>query len=171
MQHVVYEVLRVALAAMPSEPPELSKHELFRRLVAPHVESFNYFCESGLRKVVEQLPRVTIDDGGGRPVAVWFEEVSVERPMREEGRATAHLKDLRVFPRECREAGTTYSGALTATVCWAAEGEEECRKQMRLSSFPIMVRIPWRADAVSSALRQLRLAVSQSAAIHSSAAT
>lgn len=137
---------------MPSEPAQPDKHELFRRLVAPHVESFNYFCGAGLRKVVEQLPRIRIDDGSGRPVSAWFEEATVERPMREEGRSNAAFKDLRIFPRECREAGTTYNGALTAKVCWAADGEEENVRQLRLSSFPIMVS-PWESRCAGSSAR------------------
>lgn len=137
---------------MPSETAEPDKNELFRRLVAPHVDSFNYFCGAGLRKVVEILPRVRIDDGSGRPVSVWFDEVTVERPMREESRANALRKDLRIFPRECREAGTSYSGALSARVCWAAENEEENVKQLKLSSFPIMVRSGHRGDNCSGAL-------------------
>jgi len=116
------------------------------RLAAPHVESFDWLLSEGLGRVVAGLEPAEIEDPAtGKPlVRFWFENAAVARPVMEDGGAgggggfgggggggggaggtgarargsAAH--DARLFPRYCREAGTTYRGLLTVDLCWSS---------------------------------------------------
>ena len=111
-------------------------------LVAPHIESFDYFLSEGLRRVEDALqPTEVVHPGTGVRVRLWLESLRVEKPMREESRATEGMREPRVFPRECRQAGTSYTGQLRAQLHWELEGGDgEQVKDVRLCDIPVMVR-------------------------------
>jgi len=100
--------------------------ERLRELSAPHVESFDYFLDVGLRqgiKDIEPCEMCIVDPGrlrasyDGEPVdwddtgsvQFWVEDVALGRP-------TCDNRPL--LPRECRERGLMYAGHLTATFCY-----------------------------------------------------
>ena len=112
-----------------------------KKLVAPHVDSFNYFVGEGLRRVLEGLPPLEIESEGRPLVTVWLQELELRKPTREDTRSRASREaELRIFPRECRQAGGTYSGALTGRVCWQTDGSSPGSKDLRIASLPVMVR-------------------------------
>lgn len=110
-------------------------------LTAPHVTSFDYFVSEGLQRLAAALqPLQALHPGTGSSVQVWIESLRVGKPTHEESRAEA-VRELRLFPRECRQAGTSYTAALIARVCWRAEDDGEVQeKELRLSNVPVMVR-------------------------------
>ena len=111
------------------------------RLVAPHVESFNYFLSEGLQRVQEALPPLElVHPGDGTPLSVWIEGLRVGKPLREENRSTEGMRELRLMPRECRQAGSSYTAPLTARVNWRVGDGDVQTKEMRLCHFPVMVR-------------------------------
>lgn len=115
--------------------------EALARLVAPHVESFNYFLLEGLQRIQESLPSLeVVHPGNGSTLTLWIEGLHISKPLREESRATETLRDLRVLPRECRQAGSSYTAPLTARVCWRVGDGDIQTKDTRLSQFPVMVR-------------------------------
>ncbi len=110
-------------------------------LVAPHVASFDYLLSEGLSRVEDALPQLeVVHPGTGARLSVWLQSLRVGKPMREETRSTELMREPRVFPRECRQAGTSYTAPLTARVCWQVEGGDEHFKEVRLSDIPVMVR-------------------------------
>jgi len=70
----------------------------------------------------------------GRRFVVSVENPVVATPAREGSLSD----DRRLTPRECRETGTTYRGALTADVVVRVDGRERSRR-VRLGALPIMV--------------------------------
>ena len=124
---------------------DAEKLQRLKKLVAPHVQSFDYFITTGLQKVMANLPPVTLE-AEGSSVSFWFEDVKVERPCRDDTRSSAGVRELRIFPRECRESGSTYAGALNGRLHWQYEGSDEViSKDLRLSSFPVMARFYYHA--------------------------
>jgi len=127
----------------------------FRSLVAPHVESFNYFLDTGLSAGVEDIEPVELDvidpqklrDGDNvelsetSTIRIWFENPSIKKPVKS-GQGSSAL-----CPRECRERGLMYSGSLNAVFCYniiqRRNGLELPGRPTRLSKsfgkMPIMV--------------------------------
>ena len=134
--------------------------ERLKVLVQPHVASFDYFATRGLAAVTRSLEPATVDDGAGPQLSLWLEDVHLRKPLVEERGSAAGRQDLRVLPRECREAGSTYSGSMRAKVCWRVGASGEVmHKDVRLGAFPIMARAgatpperPRRAPAANLAL-------------------
>jgi DNA-directed RNA polymerase I subunit RPA2 len=115
-------------------------HESLARLVAPHVDSFNSFLLEGLQRVQESLPPLEVEHPeDGSTLSLWFEGLRISKPLLEESRATETRRELRVFPRECRQAGSSYTAPLVSRVCWRVGDGDVQSKDTRLSHFPVMV--------------------------------
>ncbi|EFJ43848.1 hypothetical protein VOLCADRAFT_95925 [Volvox carteri f. nagariensis] len=109
----------------------------YHRLVEPHVESYNYFISEGIDHVMENLKSYEVTHPGtGRTMRMWWTDVRVERPVREEGLK----RSRRLLPRDCREGGTTYKGNLVATFNWQSGDGMEYTVERKLGGMPIMVR-------------------------------
>ncbi|CAD7695308.1 unnamed protein product [Ostreobium quekettii] len=74
----------------------------YRRLVQPHVESFNCFLREGLSSVVEGVRPVEIRHPVTQKIrSFWFGSPIIGQPIKTE--ATVG-KEQRLFPRECRQS-------------------------------------------------------------------
>ncbi|KAK3259971.1 DNA-directed RNA polymerase I subunit RPA2, partial [Cymbomonas tetramitiformis] len=106
-------------------------------LVRPHIDSFDYFLNEGVKTIVEDLPPLEFNHPEtDTTVTFWIENVSISKPMKENA---ANVSETRLFPTECREAGKTYAGKITGTVCsQIGDGEVE-RHERRMGEIPIMV--------------------------------
>ncbi|CAM9349586.1 unnamed protein product, partial [Sphacelaria rigidula] len=84
-------------------------------LIAPHIGSFDFFLEDGLKEAVKDMPPQLFEVGENGPVMkMWIEGVSVGYP----GKKNEEAASSRLTPRECRERGLTYQGALLVNVCY-----------------------------------------------------
>ncbi|KAK9845769.1 hypothetical protein WJX81_002042 [Elliptochloris bilobata] len=107
-------------------------------LVRPHIDSFDYFLSEGLERVVQELHPVEFEHSlTKKQYRVWFESPVVGRPVKDDAVGAA---DKRLFPRDCREAGTTYKAALHLDLVIAEEGAPPVRLQQRMGQLPIMVK-------------------------------
>lgn len=92
-----------------SEIPEVS-HRQLEELVAPHVDSFNFFLEEGLRLLVNDLDKQEIligPEGNKKAYLYWIEEVRIGKPIvQDEGRKSKSsskrtaLLDTPLYPME-----------------------------------------------------------------------
>ena len=119
------------------------ERDALRSIVSNHVASFNYFVEHGLAEVIKRMASVSVQAPGtsaqSSRIRLWFSGVSMKTPVRErDGLSLA--RDPRVFPRECREAGSTYKAPMTANICWSVgEAGEVYHHELQLCQFPVMV--------------------------------
>jgi DNA-directed RNA polymerase I subunit RPA2 len=112
-------------------PPQLEA------LAQPHVDSFDYFLGEGMHHVIENMDGIEVENTlTGTRHRLWFENPVVGRPTKEDQAAV----DNRLFPRECREAGTTYKAAFSCDLVYQTEGMPEQRLQKRLGALPIMLK-------------------------------
>lgn len=118
--------------------PSVEDVARLRTLTAPHVDSFNYFLEHGLKAGIQDMEPAEVDLIDSKAVAAaagvtttnnrnslqdmttvqfWMEAVSVAKPVKvaPTGKVAASNK---LLPRECRERGLMYSGCLTGTFCY-----------------------------------------------------
>ena len=74
-------------------------------LVAPHVDSFNYFLGSGLYSSLADIPALDMKLDGGPYLRFSVKRASLQMPSKREALSSSVLT-----PRECRERGMTYAG-------------------------------------------------------------
>lgn len=69
----------------------------------------------------------------------WFSAAKIEKPVKDE--PSGHSSDHRLFPRECREAGTTYKAPFYIELSWQSEDAGlEQRIIKKMGQVPIMVK-------------------------------
>ncbi|GAB5035597.1 dna-directed rna polymerase i complex subunit rpa2 [Nannochloropsis oceanica] len=116
--------------------PPIDAIRRYKEIVAPHVESFNYFLDTGLRDAVACLnpveARLSADGESGPLLKLWVEDCEVGFPTGDGG---AKL----ITPRECRERGLMYAAPIRATFRVQREGGGVMRMQRVLGELPIMV--------------------------------
>lgn len=123
--------MQAALAAGEAVPAE------FLDLVKPHVQSYDHFVGEGMTRVVELLDPVEIVPPVTQQIhRIWYENPAIGRPLRDDGGGRFE----RMFPRDCREAGTTYNAALHMDLCFQLEGGAVQRLNRKLGMVPVMVK-------------------------------
>eukprot|EP01134_Creolimax_fragrantissima_P002099 CFRG2099T1 len=111
--------------------PELQK------LIAPHVESFNFMLNAGLDLAVADLDKVEIVDDTGRVLRFWISECELGYPrLPERAQTTDHI----LYPSECRERGVSYKGPMMIQLNFELDGEIIYSDRRSLGQIPIMVK-------------------------------
>jgi DNA-directed RNA polymerase beta subunit len=110
--------------------PNKDDVERLRSLTRPHVESFNYFLQSGLAKGIKAIPpaeldivdlkrlredRSKIDWEEITTVKFWFEDVRVVKSAKP---SSAGRSEGKLYPTECRQRSLTYSGQILGKFCY-----------------------------------------------------
>jgi len=106
-----------------------------RHLVAPHVDSFNYFLEYGLNESVEDIPPVDNKLDDDLFIKMHIKEAQISFPSKHDD-----FGESRLFPREARERGLSYAGSLAATVIIQVNDNPEIEITSKWGDVPIMVR-------------------------------
>ncbi|EKM59942.1 uncharacterized protein PHACADRAFT_115318 [Phanerochaete carnosa HHB-10118-sp] len=130
--------------------------------VTPHLESFNaLFDDSGLPQgdgddrgllsqgIADIGERAVFDGKGqvgeesgqrgwGNRLTVWYEQVSVARPMVSEKDQIARVR--KTYPTEARERLTSYRGRMTTRLCWRINDGPVEKENRDCGLLPIMVR-------------------------------
>jgi DNA-directed RNA polymerase I subunit RPA2 len=87
------------------------EYATLRELFRPHVESFDYFLEKGLDKMLESIRPMEIKDpNSNKFLRISLEKGHVLPPMRD-GRLGVPL-----YPQECRQARISYHGEFKVDV-------------------------------------------------------
>jgi len=116
------------------------KPEVHRRLVhlvAPHVDSFDYFLDMGLSDAVADIPPMEMLLGEDLAIKMQFQQPEVGFPSKREDLSAV----TRVTPREARERAISYTGAMEASVLIHVPSlqPEPFSIRVRLGDLPIMV--------------------------------
>ena len=99
----------VARGALPSEKSVAA----LRGLIAPHVESFNWFLNEGIDLAVSSVDAEEMQVGEGGPrLRYWIDSVTLGRPSKSDDSI-----DTRLWPREARGAGLNYCTYPILTQC------------------------------------------------------
>ncbi|KAL1923734.1 uncharacterized protein VTP21DRAFT_8714 [Calcarisporiella thermophila] len=148
---------------MPSTFHTLERERLFRNppdkhygvpalqgVVAPHIESFNSLFEDHDRDVPGLLElsirdignKVVFDSRGedgtaqGNRMKIWLEDLQVAKPSYSTKKSVIN----KVFPSECRERLTSYTGAMRVKLCWSVNGNPPSHEYKDLGQLPIMIK-------------------------------
>lgn len=121
---------------LPSYAPKLLDEDVKKRLqhiVAPHVESYNYFLDYGLQEAVADIPPMEFALGDQYTFKMQFMSATIDTPKR---------GDVPIFPHENRDAGTTYSAPFHADLQLEIEGKASMQLvfNVKLGDLPMMVK-------------------------------
>jgi len=142
-------------------PPKCN--DALEKLVAPHIDSFNFSLEEGLRLTVSDLDKVEVsirakesneeeddsetkDNIPTKTFTLWFEDLQVGFPTAPttQNKNQVQITDRKLLPHECREAGISYEAPMMGTLCIREEssGGEKAEKRFKkkLGMVPIMVK-------------------------------
>ncbi|KAI8851805.1 hypothetical protein BC829DRAFT_427198 [Chytridium lagenaria] len=104
-------------------------------LVKQHLDSYNYFIETGLQKIVNANKRVTSDVDPH----FWleFEKIRVGFP---EAFDTSRGNMKAVTPHECRLRDTTYAATISVDVLYTRNKQVIRKNKLEIGRMPIMLR-------------------------------
>lgn len=122
------------MGAVPKREDLDSLRELFK----PHIESFDYFIESGLEDMLLHIkPAQLIHPQSGTKLRLWFENPEFYSPFKGDENRKAIREPL--LPMECRQAGLSYHGRFYADVCFQWSGGPVIREKFSFGFIPIML--------------------------------
>lgn len=112
-------------------------------LVKQHIDSFNYFTEVELKKIVKANSLVTSDSRGTRDgdKAKWvqFTDIRIGKPGRASEANSGHV-DIVVTPNECRLRDLTYAAPIYADIVWPRQSGKALKKNIIIGRMPLMLR-------------------------------
>ncbi|KAL1488883.1 hypothetical protein ABEB36_014676 [Hypothenemus hampei] len=118
------------------KPPDY-QNELLKNFGDPHVTSFNYMVDHGLEKAIENLSpmEILVDE---RRVKVVITGFSLGNPQVPYG--TIGVKNNLIYPTECRQGHSTYSGKFLIEVEWYVDDQLQQPFTKDLGNIPIMLK-------------------------------
>lgn len=107
-----------------------------KHLVAPHVDSYNYFLEHGLEAALADLPPMHQQLGEDLHFQMKIHSVTIQQPLKHEDLTSTD----RLTPRECRERHISYTGSMEAVVTVNMNDGEQLSVRVKLGEMPVMVQ-------------------------------
>ncbi|XP_031556701.1 DNA-directed RNA polymerase I subunit RPA2-like [Actinia tenebrosa] len=107
-------------------------------LVRPHIESFNFMLEEGLSLAVQGIPPSELMTAGGQRVSVYFTDASIGVPTISD--TNVYSSQMKIFPTECRESGSSYKSKIQVTVQWKVDNEPQGSVTKVIAYVPMMVK-------------------------------
>lgn len=105
-----------------------------RGLVKQHIDSFNYFINVDMKKMVEANNLITSDNPNYKDYYLKFTAIDVGKPMIEQD-----LRQHNLTPNECRLRDLTYSAPIYVDVEYTIGDRIFKRKQISIGNMPIML--------------------------------
>ncbi|KAL5799487.1 hypothetical protein ACOSQ4_032371 [Xanthoceras sorbifolium] len=109
-----------------------------RGLVKQHLDSFNYFVNTGIKKIVRANDRLvsTVDPS----IYIWFKDVRICQPS-----ITVDGVSTKITPQMCRLSDTTYSAPIMVDIEYTTQRSPSektimQRKSVCIGNMPIMLR-------------------------------
>lgn len=93
--------------------PAETHNEALQSLGTPHVQSFNFMLDEGIRMAIEDLEPIefVVPEANDMRVSLRVTECVIHSPRVPPD--SAIVKDLHVYPSEARQRGTSYKGKCT----------------------------------------------------------
>ena len=125
---------------MKEEDSKLLLEKLFesRGFVSHNIQSFNYFVDHGLQKVVDEVKEIVPDilPVGVSDLRIRFGKVWVEKPMFREPDGSSRT----IYPIEARLRDLTYESPIFMEMSIVVDGEEREPEIVHIGDLPIMVK-------------------------------
>ena len=114
-----------------------TKHKRLNDLLKPHVDSFNWFLNEGIKLIPQALSPMQIKTGAGDLLMVKCIEVFIDKPKLSDGVQIG--RNLNVFPSTCRQMGITYEAQVLGKFSVFVNSEHKFTINQYIGSIPMMV--------------------------------
>jgi len=115
--------------------PGKQGRQRLRDLVRPHVDSFDWFLDQGLKECCLGLSTEEVPTAQG-DLRMWVESVRIEKPFPPRSDFDAAQ---RIFPSECRQGSSSYKGAMSVEIKRQLGDGDAVSFEHALGYMPIMV--------------------------------
>ena len=112
--------------------------ESLENLTKFHIDSFDWMLDQGLRHAIKNIPPVEFKLKNDSKVAYKLIDCKIVAPKISESNLTS--KDKKLYPKECRQRHTTYSGKIYTTIEYSHDGSVVDRYERVVGQVPIMVK-------------------------------
>jgi DNA-directed RNA polymerase I subunit RPA2 len=112
--------------------------QILENLGLPHVESYNYFLDEGIKDCLSKLNPLEFELPNGEKLFLQIEDCFISNPE-----VRAELIDVfnkKIYPTECRQRASTYSGMVTLSLAWTKNGQQQPSVSFDLGEIPAMVK-------------------------------
>ena len=103
-----------------------------------HIESFDWMVDQGLRYAIKNIPAVDFKLKNESRVSYRIIDCKILPPRISESNLTA--RDKKLYPKECRQRHTTYSGKIYVTIEYSHDDHVVDRYERLVGQVPIMVK-------------------------------
>ncbi|XP_054265624.1 DNA-directed RNA polymerase I subunit RPA2 [Macrosteles quadrilineatus] len=117
--------------------PSPNQNEFLQSLGEPHVSSFNYMLAQGLQQAIDNLTPAQFKIGE-KQVKILIKTAYILPPAVPAG--TAGVRSHLIYPTECRQRGSSYTGSLHVLVDWFIDGRPQPTQDYAVGQVPIMVK-------------------------------
>ncbi|XP_075644883.1 DNA-directed RNA polymerase I subunit 2 [Castanea sativa] len=131
----------------PRPMPAPEDLEPLRELFRHQIESFDYMADAGLSILFDSIKPVQIHDSfSNRTLKISFENPKLFPPMKDRSSSSSALSSSKstfrefLYPYECRQFKSSYTGALMAEVCFQYDDGPVIRERFNFGQFPIMLK-------------------------------
>ncbi|XP_054290933.1 DNA-directed RNA polymerase I subunit RPA2-like isoform X2 [Macrosteles quadrilineatus] len=118
--------------------PSPNQNEFLQSLGEPHVSSFNYMLAQGLQQAIDNLTPAQFKIGE-KQVKILIKTAYILPPAVPAG--TAGVRSHLIYPTECRQRGSSYTGSLHVLVDWFIDGRPQPTQDYAVGQVPIMVKV------------------------------
>ena len=132
----------------PRPMPAPEDLEPLRELFRHQIESFDYMADAGLSILFDSIKPVQIHDSfSNRTLKISFENPKLFPPMKDRSSSSSALSSSKstfrefLYPYECRQFKSSYTGALMAEVCFQYDDGPVIRERFNFGQFPIMLKV------------------------------
>ncbi|KAK9507538.1 hypothetical protein O3M35_007371 [Rhynocoris fuscipes] len=117
-------------------PPKL-QNEFLQTLGTPHLDSFNYLLDDGLVQIAKNIEPVefVLNDH------VWklsVSEICLLPPTVPSN--MVGVRTVEVWPTECRQRASSYSGRLIVKLHWEVDGKQQVPILKEMGNIPVMLK-------------------------------
>ncbi|KAL0861096.1 hypothetical protein ABMA27_009599 [Loxostege sticticalis] len=119
-----------------SKPPKTANPYL-QCLGAPHIESFNFMLQDGLKAAIADLMPVEFDVPTGEKIKIAIEDAAFCKPSVP--LEAVGVKSQIIYPTECRQRAATYKGDFKVRITVTVNGKN-MTVDRSLGSLPIMLK-------------------------------
>lgn len=107
----------------------------------PHLESFDYFITHGIQDCLNNLSPQDFELPNGENIVLKIEECFVSFP--EVPSEVIGVETRKMYPTECRQRASTYSGMVNILLHWSKDGEKQPPMNFDIGRIPIMLKVTY----------------------------
>ena len=113
------------------------QHSYVQNLVNNHIDSFNYFLDSGLAEGIQTIPPFEYKLPSGQKLEVKVTNFKLFKPQID---SACYARDKNLYPTECRQRATSYMGKLNLEFVWYLDGNFMGSLEEHIGLVPVMLK-------------------------------